>query len=243
MKIVFGLWADGGAWPDHGGDALGSLGQPVVGPIGLVDILETLLGLGGPATAQVVRIARFQFQLESLGGTYFWSRSLAVDSWSTARTLLAWRDDLIGLGWRANMSWQSPRLADLAAASSAATDLPRGLNDRIVGVLDALNPRAAAAITHIRMIDDPALCPAAIRRLIHRLAELGTAVEHVQPVPAAPKETALGRLQRWMLGENAELGTADESVTLATSASASLAAEVLGDWFASRKDDASARAS
>ena len=93
MKIVFGLWADGGAWPDHGGDALGSLGQPVVGPIGLVDILETLLGLGGPATAQVVRIARFQFQLESLGGTYFWSRSLAVDSWSTARTLLAWRDD------------------------------------------------------------------------------------------------------------------------------------------------------
>lgn len=238
MKIVFGLWADGGAWPDHGGDAPGSLGQPVVGPNGLVDILETLLGLGGPATAQVVRIAHFQSHLESLGGAYFWSRSLAVDSWSTARTLLAWRDDLVGLGWRANISWQSPRLADLAAASSAATDLPRGLNDRIVGVLDALNPRAAAAITHIRMIDDPALCPAAIRRLIHRLAELGTAVGHVQPVPAAAAETALGRLQRWMLGDNAELGTADESVTLATSASASLAAEVLGDWFASRSGEA-----
>ena len=144
MKIVFGLWADGGAWPDHGGDAAGSLGQPVVGPIGLVDILESQLGLGGPATAQVVRIAHFQSQLESLGGSYFWSRSLAVDSWSTARTLLAWRDDLVGLGWRDDLSWQSPRLADLAAASAAATDLPRGLNDRIVAVLAALDPRAAA---------------------------------------------------------------------------------------------------
>lgn len=238
MKIVFGLWADGGAWPDHGGDAAGSLGQPVVGPIGLVDILETLLGLGGPATAQVVRIARFQSRLESLGGSYFWSRSLAVDSWSTARTLLAWRDDLVGLGWRDDLSWQSPRLADLAAASAAATDLPRGLNDRIVAVLAALDPRTAAAITHFRIIDDLELCPAAIRRLIHRLEELGTVVERVPTIPAAAPETALGRLQRWMLGADTELGAADESVTLGSCASASLAAEILGDWFASRKDEA-----
>ena len=57
MDVVFGLWADGGASPDHGGGGGGSLGQPVVGPTALIDILETALGLGGPRRPQVVRIA------------------------------------------------------------------------------------------------------------------------------------------------------------------------------------------
>ena len=74
MDLVFGLWADGGASPDHGGAAGGALGQPVVGPGGLVDVLETALSLGGPRRAQVVRIAAFQSILEGLEGDFFWSR-------------------------------------------------------------------------------------------------------------------------------------------------------------------------
>jgi hypothetical protein len=31
MDIVFGLWADGGASPDHGGGEAGAVGAPVVG--------------------------------------------------------------------------------------------------------------------------------------------------------------------------------------------------------------------
>src|SRR5690606_39023181 len=100
MDIVFGLQADAGAWPDHGGAGFGASGAPVVGPNGLVEILETVRGLGAPSTANVVRIAAFEAALESLDGApRFWAKSLGVDGWATARTLLRWRDELVDAGW------------------------------------------------------------------------------------------------------------------------------------------------
>ncbi len=65
MDIVFGLWADGGAYPDHGADGHGALGAPVVGPSGLIDILETRYGMSVPPAAYVVRIAAWQGALAS----------------------------------------------------------------------------------------------------------------------------------------------------------------------------------
>ena len=87
MDIIFGLWADSGAYPDHGGSERGALGQPVVGPAGLVDILETAVGTGRPPISEVVRIASFQASLEKLDGEYFWSSSFAADPWASTRTL------------------------------------------------------------------------------------------------------------------------------------------------------------
>ena len=120
MELVFDLWADRGAYPDHGGGPQGALGQPVVGPLGLVDTLETMMGLGAPPTAHVVRVAHFQAILESIAGAHFWSRSLATDPWATARIVLSWRDELVGFGWRAEDDWFEPRLSSLAQASRAA---------------------------------------------------------------------------------------------------------------------------
>ena len=234
MDVVFGLWADRGASPDHGGAAGGALGQPVVGPAGLVDILETALGLGGPRAAQVVRIASFQSTLESLDQTCFWSRSLEMDPWATARTVLGWRDELVGLGWRGGAEWAGARLADLATASAAASTLPPGLPDRIAAVLDGLGGTAVAPITRLRLIDTVDLHPSPIRRIVERLRTLGCTVDDVAVTPAAAVETSLGRLQRWMLDGIGPTSGADGSVTLATSASGPLAAEVLGQWFAAQ---------
>jgi len=78
-----------------------------------------------------VRIAAFQAALERMGGSSFWSRSLEVDGWATARTLLRWRDELVNAGWTRTRAWSSPRLADLARADEAAADMPRGLADRV----------------------------------------------------------------------------------------------------------------
>ncbi|WP_298398322.1 PD-(D/E)XK nuclease family protein [Sphingobium sp.] len=232
MQIVFGLWADGGAYPDHGGGANGALGQPVVGPIGLLDILETTLGIGGPLSSQVVRIARFQASLEMLADSHFWTRSLAVDPWSTARTLLGWRDELIGLGWCDTEAWTSPRLRDLATASQTASDLPAGLEDRIQVILAELAAANRAPLPHIRMIDALDVCPASLRRLVTRLEELGCVIEEITPAPSATAETALGKLQRWILGQETTLEGADTTVTAATASSGTLAAEIVGQWFA-----------
>jgi RecB family exonuclease len=232
MDVVFGLWADGGASPDHGGSAGGAIGQPVIGPAGLLDILETALGMGGPRKPQVVRIASFQSTLESLEGRFFWSSSLGMDPWSTARTLLAWRDELVGLGWQSDRSWHEPRLADLAAVSRLATQLPPGLPDRIAAVLMELADAKAAPLSRIRLIDPVDLHPSAIRRLVVRLRDLGCAVEVIEVTPAAPPQTSLGKLQRWMLGAPDAIEGADGTVTVASSASKPLAAEIVGQWFA-----------
>lgn len=212
----------------------GALGQPVIGPVGLVDILETGLGLGGPRAPQVVRIASYQSTLEALDGTYFWSRSLAMDPWATTRTLLGWRDELVGLGWRDNGRWAGARLADLATASAAARALPPGLSDRIAAVLNGLDGTAVVPITRLRLIDPADLHPSPIRRIVERLRMLGCVVDDVAVTPAAAAETSLGRLQRWVLDGTAPTPGADGSVTLATSASGPLAAEVLGQWFAAQ---------
>ncbi|MDP3411055.1 PD-(D/E)XK nuclease family protein [Bosea sp. (in: a-proteobacteria)] len=232
MNIVFGLWADGGASPDHGGGAGGSMGQPVVGPAGLVDLLEVSLGIGGPRKPQVVRIASFQSTLEGLEGEFFWSGSLGMDPWSTARTLLAWRDELIGLGWQQDLPWHEPRLADLAVACRAASQLPPGLSDRIAAVLKEFEETNAPPIERIRLIDSIDLHPSPIRRLVVRLRDLGSALETIEVRPAAPPETSLGKLQRWMLGAPEALEGSDGTVTVASSVSEPLAAEIVGQWFA-----------
>jgi ATP-dependent helicase/nuclease subunit B len=235
MDIVFGLSADGGACPDHGGGPAGALGQPVTGPVGLIDLLETKLGIGGPPAAQVVRIAHFQACLEALDDKYFWTRSLAVDPWATARTLLGWRDDLIGLGWRDRDDWTSARLADLAAVSRTTGSMPPGLEDRARAILASLDAATTSPITRIRMVDAVAHCPAPVRRLLARLRAMGCQIEEIAQSAAAPAATALGKLQRWMLGDTAPLTGADGSVTLASASSVPLAAEIVGQWFAARE--------
>lgn len=232
MDVVFGMWADGGAVPDHGGDQRGSIGQPVVGPSGLVDLLETKLGLRQPRQSQLVRIASFQAVLRDLGGTYFWSNSFETDPWSTSRTLLAWRDELVGFGWQDNRSWNEARLDQLAIASSAARTLPAGLVDRVALLLKWLGDAKASPVTRIRLIDRIDNHPFLFKRLLSRLEGLGCSIEEIEVSPAAPPGTSLGKLQRWMLGAALEDGDehADGSVTIASSASEILAADIVGQW-------------
>lgn len=233
MEIVFGLWADGGAAPDHGGGASGALGAPVVGPAGLLDILETIYGASSPGTALVVRIAAWQTALERADdGNRFWSQSLRVDGWATARTLLDWRDQLIGAGWLADQSWSGSRLSDLAQAETAAGTMPPGLADRLATMIASVDGAVARRIRRLRLIDQRALHPIGWRRLFDRLEALGVAIEEIPVAPAADEATALGRLQRWMQDGILLDGGPDGTVTLATSASAALAGELVAQWFA-----------
>jgi hypothetical protein len=83
-------------------------------------------------------------------------------------------------------------------------------------------------IQRIRLIDPRDVHTAGWRRLLDRLEACGVAVEQLSHGPAAPGDTALGQLQRWMTGAGPMEGGPDGTVTIATSASAALAAEVVG---------------
>ena len=101
MHVTFGAHADGNTWPEHGGTGSASFGAPVVGPAGLVSLLEAELGLGGPPSSLLDRVVAWQAKLEAADGRgRFWTRSLAADAWATARLLLSCRDELVAAGWR-----------------------------------------------------------------------------------------------------------------------------------------------
>lgn len=231
MDIVFGLFADGGAVPDHGGDATGALGAPVVGPNGLLDLVETIYGLSAPSTAHVVRIAAWQAALAAVdNGARFWSASFTVDAWSSAWTILSWRDTLIDAGWNAAHAWTPGRIADLAAAEAAAIDFPASTSDRVRRVADAIAVGVAQTIRRVRLVDERNFLPCGWRHLLAKLEEHGVSIEAIQPSASAPADTALGQLQRWMLDGQPHGSAPDGSLTLATASSSILAAEIVGQW-------------
>lgn len=206
--------------------------------MGFLDILETARGLGSPQASEVLRVGAWQAALEKLDGPpLFWTRSLNVDGWASARTLLRWRDELVAAGWRASEEWDCPRLADFAVAERAADHVPLGTADRIAALVDDLAQRQALPITRLRLIDRLEDHPAGWRRLIDRVQSCGVRVEQIEHRPAASVDTALGRLQRWIVAGGEIGGAADGTVTVATAASAALAAEVTGQWFAERIPD------
>src|SRR4051812_48994375 len=129
MHLVFGIAADGRAYPEHPGREQGAVDAAVVGPAGLLGIIAAQLGLGSPVTHNVQRIAAWQGKLATAGqtGSRFWSGSFSVDPWTSARHLLAWRDSLVEAGWTPHaLSNPLGRLSDIAAAELMGPVLPSG---------------------------------------------------------------------------------------------------------------------
>ena len=102
MKIRFDPDFDGGAWPGplDGRDA--AAGEAWLGELGLLERLETALGLAGPVPTAAERAAALVPGLRRIQG--FWTRSSEVDPLGSARELLRWRDELMLAGWRGG-SW------------------------------------------------------------------------------------------------------------------------------------------
>jgi hypothetical protein len=76
MHVVFGMALDGRAYPEVPGGGEGALGACVLGPSGLVTMLQTQLGLSGPATPPVVRIAAGAITM-GIDAVAFWAAATA----------------------------------------------------------------------------------------------------------------------------------------------------------------------
>jgi ATP-dependent helicase/nuclease subunit B len=139
--LVFGLWADSGAWPETAERGEPCVGSAIVGSQGLVGVLETALGLLGPEVPAIRRIAAMRAKLAAVGHARecFWTESFDKDEWATARELLSWRDTLVAAGWRAaGFAGDAGRLGDLAAAETTAPAMPHDPADRRAAVVEAL---------------------------------------------------------------------------------------------------------
>lgn len=111
MKIRFGLQLDG----QQGWHIKNTLGEAVVGPKGMLGILENQLGLVLEPVPQSRRVVQYLACLKALDheGRFF-HRTLQVDELGTAALLLEWRDLWYLHGWNGKMTNSGGRLKDLA---------------------------------------------------------------------------------------------------------------------------------
>jgi ATP-dependent helicase/nuclease subunit B len=231
--LVFAWFADAGAWPEHPGSGAAVVDEAVVGPMRLLDHLETMLGLGGPANPGVKRIAIYRRKLEAAGQEKFWSASFAVDSWSAARELLNWRDELVEGGWRPGARLASKRLADLGAAEMAGPDLPMGSADRLRAVIDALGEKRRLHLGPIELVDARALLPVGWRALLDALESCGVEIAERLDARLPTSDNDLRRLTSPLSADgNLPRISGDTSLSLLVADTELAAAEALAAWLA-----------
>lgn len=231
-EAVLGLACDRGAWPEAATAGQAACGTPVLGPLGLLRVVETALGLGGPEAPTATRLAAWRTKLEAAGAGRFWDESLAQDPLATAETLLAWRDGLVEAGWQAATTPAVSRLRDLAAAELAGPALPAGYPDRLAAALAELTSAPPGApVARLRLLDAREHLPRGLERLVAALEAHGTTVATVAE-PLAPALGDLGAAQDALrMGAGAQL-TGDGRFALLTAETETAAAEALADWLA-----------
>ncbi len=96
MRLMFGMFFDGADWSDKSA----SLGEIKMGPLQFLAWLESRLGLAGVSVSAPERINEYMQRIRHAAPAWCKS-SFELDSWSTAKQMLAWRDELYENGWDA----------------------------------------------------------------------------------------------------------------------------------------------
>ncbi|WP_341313482.1 PD-(D/E)XK nuclease family protein [Paraburkholderia sp. IMGN_8] len=177
MHITLGLNLDSRLGPSR----KDALDQPVVGPTGLLGLLETWLGLSRPEVSAAGRVTSYLGHLRSqTGHERFYSRSLEADGVGTSAKLLSWRDEWRRGGWDGTALTGSPRrLQDMAEVEQIASgNIPPGQAERLAAILAALETERTP-IESVLLVDPLGSFPRAWREVLARLP----AVREWKPEP------------------------------------------------------------
>ena len=189
MQIIFGLLLDG----EHGVHPGNRLGTSIVGPLGLLNILETRLGLLKAQCTQAQRVTRYRECLKKCDTPdRFYHASFAIDPIGTSVSLLSWRDAWYLHGWNGDLlPYASNRLADLTDVEGIARSLVYpSVGERLISVNDGLS-RQQTGIDSIELTDSIEDFPKRWQEVIAKLT-----VRHVRKYESvADAKTVLGKLQ------------------------------------------------
>lgn len=242
MEITFGMHLDGADWSRKEA----TLGEVRTGPAGMLGILETRLGLGGRDTHAVHRINAMMKRIEEQDAPERWyHRSYQEDPWSTAKKLLALRDELTAAGWRGAKLGASPRLEALSQLEQAETALPPGHGDRLLEAIDTIESGRPAGLERIRLLEPLDTLPPLWQRLLTLLEKQGSKLLEEPPtLEENPPRDNLHILQNILQNgtaaaahsERNQLQYADESLILLSAANEWEAAEHLALWLAADKE-------
>lgn len=171
MNITFGMFLDGAQWSVKSA----SLGEIICGPGAFLALLEQRTGLSGVEISLPERINEYRAKIESINPE--WCRaSFQLDSWSTAKQMLALRDELYLNGWN-GADGNSDRLKALARIEKSAPPLSSGIPDRMNRLLAELEKFTFSDTLCIR--DDFELLPFYWKKIINQLGKCGMEIIRV----------------------------------------------------------------
>ena len=233
MKILFGMHLDGAVWSNQSA----SVGEVRTGPLGLLSILETRLGVSRLSPHPVRRIDEYMKRMKELDKESVWfHKSFSVDPWSTARQLLDWRDELVEAGWHGKLlTTGSARLEALLALENVEIPLTAGRSDRLREVIEHLIQNIPAHIDFVELMDPLNMLPPVWQYLMNLLQSQGTSIQTKQEPEKIKPTTNLSRIQSLMRGETVSnsLTLQDDSLVLLKADNEWEAAEHLALWLAS----------
>lgn len=244
MRIIFGYELDSASFPDALGKETACQGTAVLGPHGLLGVVETNLGLSGVQVPQAVRIGQYLKKLREIDdGRRFFSQSMQVDAWSVAKQLLIWRDELVISGWQKGApEGASPRLQDMATAEQLHhLELAPGIGDRLNNVIDALDSGRKLDIQLIQLVEPRLFLPQSWCRLLDALLRCGVRVEEIETTVfdfANQDSSDLNILRRALQGERPDPGSirVDGSLSILRGANEYEVSEALASWLEVHRD-------
>jgi len=238
MDLIFGLACDGRAYPDFPGLGGGVFNAAVLGPTGLIEILETQLGLTGPRGAEAVRIAAYAAKLRAslaMDPIAFFAASFARDPWATAKSLLGWRDQLMASGWN-GQAIGARRVDDLARVESETPALPPGVPDRLQGVLLALADRPPLSVASLHLVEPRAMLTPPYRRLVDQLEGCGVSILAATTTTLSG-DNDLQRVQTFLRTGEIRPLSGDGAFMAVESDTALMSAEALAEWLAAGSEE------
>ncbi|MEO6779705.1 MAG: PD-(D/E)XK nuclease family protein [Bradyrhizobium sp.] len=189
MQIAFGLLLNG----EHGWRPANRLGMPVLGPLGLLNLLETRLGLLRAECTQAQRVTQYRECLKCCDTpNRFYHASYLIDPIGTSASLLAWRDTWYLHGWNGKLpSGAGIRISDMAAVESTARNLLfPSIGERLAHVGESLSGQQSK-IDSVELVDPIEVFPKLWRDVLAKLP-----VRSVRAYrPSADANTVLGKLQ------------------------------------------------
>ena len=203
MRIRFGLNVEGSrAW-----QPANRLGEPLLGPNGFLNLLETQLGLLRLQPSHGERVVQYRACLQKHDSeARFYHSTFLADEFGSASTLLSWRDRWYLHGWDGSIPEAAGlRLRDMAdVETSARLQVPPSMGERLAGVSETLKQRKTS-IKEVLLLDPLEDFPKRWQQILEQLPS------RPPPNPSPAAETGLLRkLQQALL--DAQSGPSKEKL-------------------------------
>ena len=218
MKITFGISLDSPSYPSLIGDKGALIGELRCGPLGLLQVLETRLGLSGIWEPEPYRVEVYRQRLLAAdNGSRFYTRSLAVDAQGVAQTLLSWRDELLLSGWDFGDDTSLPaRLRDFSAVESvpesSSPAMAWGFSERLRAVIAKL-PSKHLDISELRLAEPKTALGEAWVSVVEKMSASGVRITPLDAIRGGASGD-LGALQGALISGGAMTAKGDGSLLI-----------------------------